>query len=717
MSTHPPEANLHAFVRSTPVSDALVRLYRERATGRLSLTLPGGGHGEVIVREGCPIALAGSIEDARRGAWLRRLVEAGLLDQELARGVLSKGRVPWVEALSDVPPESRGPVFSVLTLWQLEAALEYAHCETQFSQDLTCARIPMAFAMHPMSLLECPPPESDLPDTGRIFALDPESGVEGLPRRWAALAEVAARALGGLNGQLEAVARAMEVSRPQAAAALLTLWRGGHLTYGYPQAPPPPPAPDGPVERLGKQDYFARLSLPREADGDAVRAAHAAAVKGIPAQDPHREQLQGLYDQALRGLIDDERRAIYVEALDIGEDPNDSAVIDRLTVRYVAGEGRRLLEDGDYEQAALAFSRLVKLVPDDAMAHVNYAWSAFLASGRDEEAADKAAKRMRRATEAAPEMDTPLLFLGKIYRLAGAAAKAEAALKQAMSLNPRNPEIRSELRLVSSRAQRRGRSSVSVSPAKKAGGRGKAPSRPGRRRGKVPATDPSLLPPAIGIYLGVCLLLFVGANLIPGGGTHEPMANTPWPEDLRRLGNMEYFYVFGDPWWWIRRVVIGAAGVLGLRWLHGKGMAPKVIGEDHRWLAGALIYGLAVGYFTPVQQIAGGIGALLMTFVHVAAEQAFFIGFLHTALSRGLKRPEAAVAGVAAMFGLYQLTYMATFRGDPLQVLIEVLQIGLFAGGAYAALAWRYGAMGGSILAHLVVNTTMMIHALMSRGG
>lgn len=697
-------------MRATPVVSALFQHYQRRSTGRLIVVLPEGGQAEVRLQAGHPVALDGSVEDARRGAWLRRLAKMSIIDEGMARQVLSKGRIPWPEALAVLPDEARPSALSLLTLWRLEALATYTRCQVGFQPDEQRRDGEMSLGVHPLSLFALVLPAVSLPDDDRVFFPAERAGLSELPSAWASLAEVAARAHGGARRQMEAACRTLGLTPQQASTHLMVLCWAGHLTFGFP--PAVAQAPAAPVERkpLAEQDFFTRLDVPRETTAGAVRAAHTSKVHAMAPDDPER----ALYDEAMKALVDDERRAIIGEALDLGEDPSDKKVIDRLTARHVAAEGRRLQESGDYKAAANAFGRLVKLMPDDPMAHVNFAWSAFLGSERTEEAAKKAGKLMRRAMEAAPDMDAPLLYMGKIYRLAGMSSRAEAALKSALELNPRNPEARSELRLVASRAKKGGgKKGGGKRPGAKTTGPQRAVTSPRKR---APAHDASLLTPTLATFFGVLLLLFVAANLLPGGSVNHPISGEPWPDELQRLGNSEYFYVFGDIWWWARRLVLAVAGVLGLRWLAGKGHTPAILGEQHLWLVGALVYGGVVGFFSPIQQLAGGGAVLLMTFVHVAAEQLFFIGFIHTALSRALKRPELAVVVTGLLFGLYHLSYMSILAGGALQILVEVVQIAGFAGMAYAALAWRYQAVGAAFLAHLVVNMTMMFLSLSAQG-
>ncbi|MFN3199046.1 MAG: type II CAAX prenyl endopeptidase Rce1 family protein [Bradymonadia bacterium] len=722
MSILTPESSLAGLVHTSPVADALFRAYRNRATGRLRVTLQEGDEVEVMLRSGYPIHFEGSVEDARRGAWLRRLVDNGLIEQDTARQVLSQGRVPWAQALKVLPADAQPMVLSMLILWRLEALLSFTQCETRFIEDRTYERERAAFTLHPLVLLDLNSPLVDaLPDERRVFSVDPDMGLDNLPAAWASLAEVATRTQESVQGQVDAVCRVMALEPPEAMRKLMTLWRSGHLAFGLPVATPSPEVskPAGPVQALEALDFFARLKVTPEATAEEVEAAYRAALQGLPSGE-HQKALKALYDEAHRCLLDDERRLICAEALDLGQDPRDEEVMRKLTVRHVAAEGRRHLEAGDYEAAALRFSSLVKLVPEDPMAHVNYAWSAFLGSERDETAAKKAAKRMRRAMDVAPDMDAPLLYVGKIYRLAGMAEQAEKALKMALELNPRNTEARSELRLVTSRVQKKSsRSTLSLTGGKtvkrKTSKQSTRLGPPNKKR--APVHDASMMVPAMSAFFAVFLLMFVGANLLPGGSASPPVGGDPWPQDLRKLGNQEYYYVISDIWWWIRRLVLIGVGVLGLRWLNNKKAGPEVLGEDLKWIGVAAVYGLAVGFFTPIQQVAGGATVLLMTLIHVTAEQLFFMGFIYTALSRALKRPEMAVLITGLLFGLYHMSFMSILRGDIFQILIEVTQIAGFAGMAYAALAWRSGGLVAPFVAHLAVNMTMMISTLSSQGG
>ena len=116
----------------------------------------------------------------------------------------------------------------------------------------------------------------------------------------------------------------------------------------------------------------------------------------------------------------------------------------------------------------------------------------------------------------------------------------------------------------------------------------------------------------------------------------------------------------------------------------------RLIEKGFGWLLLGTLYGIIVGFLSPLPMTPTGLGpALGMMASHALAEQLFFTGFVGLSLLDRTPSPAMALLITAALFGLHQLTFFATLSLPPSVMLTGVLQMTAFAGGAYAFLMWR----------------------------
>ena len=180
------------------------------------------------------------------------------------------------------------------------------------------------------------------------------------------------------------------------------------------------------------------------------------------------------------------------------------------------------------------------------------------------------------------------------------------------------------------------------------------------------------------------------------------------------LGNQEYFYTSDDPFFFYRRCGLIVAGIAGisLYFRTNPFSALKHLGFRtplHFILIG-MLWGIFIGFQSPAQRISGNIEEVLaLTILHVIAEEIFFRGFLTKILHEGLQDVSVALFSSALIFGLYHITYQSFwFDTDFWMKWYWMGAIMLFAGLPYAWLYLRSKSIVAPIVAHQMVNLTMM---------
>ncbi len=726
-----PRPDLAGTLDRIALAEVFIRLLKEKRTGRLFLASPDRKGDQVIIfRSGMPVNAMSNVAEEQLGALLidQGLINRDTFDQAVEIRRQKGSRIgSALVAIDAISPRDLHRTLAKQAMERLLRAFRQHAGTFHFVSDDTAAQEDILLFADPREIVEA----------GLHASLAPTEVAEELKAygdpvlqtRARALDEDWARALTDddrqvvealrqpqpLGGVLPKIARTLKLTTEETRLRLLTLLKLGVIAVGEESIADL----EETLARLQGLDRFQVLGVGRSDETAKVQAAYqerldklgALAVPGdSPAVTRLRERIKQLLDQAAQTLADPDERAMYDRALMLGLDFEQPEARQRLEYDHFLGRGRALLTAQRYAEARECFVRAAERMADEPMVYVQLGWAQFLASNRDTTAAREAVRQAERALKLASDLDQAYLTIGKIYRLAGTMQEAEANLRKAVELNPNNSEAQSELRLIFTRdinASRRSNVTISV------GG-----------------------PVLQSLVVAFLLIggLFYAANFVPGGATEYPDlvsagASVPRsltgevavdpkarmvPPEQQRIGNQEYFYFSSDFWWWARRgalLLIGLIGVFAIARQKPKDL--QIFGPNASWVFAALPYGVAVGFLSPVQVVLSPPATVLgMTFFHVLAEQVFFIWFLCRTLTRNLGEPAAGVALTAALFGVYHLTYMHIFGQPSADALRDVAQIGAFAGGAYAVLAWRSGGLAAPLLAHLAVNGTMMIRTI-----
>ena len=207
-----------------------------------------------------------------------------------------------------------------------------------------------------------------------------------------------------------------------------------------------------------------------------------------------RRDIQAVLEKARDILSDTHMKAAYQRSQQLSLDFDDDAVRARLLKEHLLSFAQKKLDASQFEDAQDALSRVVRDHPDDEDVHIKLGWAAFLNSDRSPTQADEAATHINRAISLNRESDVAYLTLGKIYRLADAREKALRNLKKATELNPDSSEAWALLRNVN---------------AHKGG--------PATGGLKLQLDVGDGLVPAMGLTLFALAILYIGANIVPGG--------------------------------------------------------------------------------------------------------------------------------------------------------------------------------------------------------
>ena len=528
-------------------------------------------------------------------------------------------------------------------------------------------------------------------------------------------------------------------------AAVLTLIAAGYFSQ-HTQAP----ISQAPVatDKLTKQrklpkNYYRRLRVEVAATPGEIRAAHETAVErldkdmagGSVTEENHRDLLMQ-YEVAYIILSDRMMRRAFDQAQEAKVDFIADGLEARLLSEHYRKEGERALNRRGYAEAHAAFLRSGSYELTTEV-QLMCSWSNFLNGDQNKEQASEAIAEIRSLGEADSLTDQQYLYMGKVARLSDDKAQAKTFLNQAVQLNDKNQEAWGELRLLNTEKANAG-VNIAVSADTK---------------------DPK----TVVLYALMCLIiLYCGANLMPSdrtewpevGGQNAAKATAPdknrfdrlaksWkqsdeksfdsdaakeartarpteaivfnktiPGDKRVLGNVEYYHLEDDDWFWIRRALLVLFGLIGF----------AIFGREDRDYLGlnaedaglaivAVPYGLFVGFLTAVPVTITPIGTLIPMGIGTAvAEGLFFFFFVGRCLLARIERKYLAAVLTMTIFGLHQLTYFATLATEPVSTLVSgVMQVTVFAGGVCAYLLYKSKSVVPPMLLLLGIQIILML--------
>lgn len=714
-------------------------LYREKRTGRLFLCDADHAREKVVsFRQGTPISANSNTEEE----WIGELlIGQGFIDRaafdEAAEHARAHGKrigsaLIYLEKLS---PRDLKRALSVQAMERLLNAFRMQGGTFQFIADESAAEDEILLLASPRDIIE----------TGLSAALsarevtevlagygDPTFRVEDVEGFAADLHDTDRTLLSvlaegvPLSRCLDRIARVTRLTTAEARLRVLTLMQVGVLRVGGAEVA----RLEERLHALEATDFYRMLDVRRAASQEELDAAYRAKLAEYDAapraDEPDalrrlREKIAATLDRARRTLSDLDERALYERAVQLGLDFEQPEVRQRLEHEQLMQQGQSLLRQQRYADAFEAFSKAGTLIPDDPQVYVQLGWARFLASDQSGAAAGDAIADIERALRLSRENDDAYVTMGKIHRLVGDNAQAEADLRRAIEINPHNNEAQSELRLLFTRELNQG------------------------SRVKIDLSAGKGLLPMVAVAILTIAALFIGANVVPGGAEVWPDVQSARaqasaakaggeqeaalyaavvdrlqgevdltvPPDERVMGNVEYYFLPDDVFWWVRRGALLLVGLLGIFLVNREKWGDiKLLGDQPGWIMAALPYGLLLGFLTPIPDTPTAAGmAMAMGAVHLVAEVVFFFGFLGRGLLRELEQPVVALVLVFVFYALYRATFFATLAAPGSVMLQDILQGAAFIGGAYGLLLWRSGGIVAPLVAHTLLIGMMMLRA------
>lgn len=414
-------------------------------------------------------------------------------------------------------------------------------------------------------------------------------------------------------------------------------------------------------------------------------------------------------------------------------DEENAAVAAYLRERTQFEEACGDLEDGRYTAARQKFEALAQMRPKTSEYQASAAYAAFMLASDDKERFTGAG-RLREVHEQYPYCVPTLLFLSRASLKIARPKAAVRYLKTALEIEPERRDLQRDLQKAQDAAAGRVTSEssdgVSTLQSLKSGWKerlkGTAKERPKDRLPMDDNVDTGRFLTTMVVYFVVFSFLF-GTAVVVG------------------MGKDEYFYEANNGFFYIRRALLLLAGLaLSAVFLRDEKIDITDFRTDPKWLAVAIGWGLLIGYLSPAQAVRGSMPiVLVLTFIHVVAEEAFFRVFIARNLARSLSGLIAPTALGGLLFGLYHMSYYS-FSADPAEImanlraaapalkgaLIDITPeaqdaligvsspmqawqavglISLVAGVPYFLLYYLSRSFTAPFLCHLTVNVTMMV--------
>ncbi len=716
-----PKPDLAGLLDRGILATVFARIFTDGRTGRMFLVSDGRQQEKVIIfQRGIPVNAMSNIPDEQLGEMLitNGAISADIFERAVDQRREVGGRLgSALIALDALSPLALHRALSVQAMERLLNAFRQPSGTFRFVPDDAAAKEEILIFASSREVIEAGLHASlsaaEIIDELHAYGAGPIiPKTEVIAGPWGKVAipgdadvlALAQRAV-GIDALCVMAAERLRLTLQEAQLKVLTLVRVGLLGTAEKQID----ESERHLAALHGQHYFDQLGVSRTVTTPDVAAAHQRALASLgalpqsgdlPVVARNRERIKSILDTALRTLSAPDLRGMYERALQLGLDFEQPQVRARVQLEHHVGRGKQLLAQQRFAEARSEFQCAVESSPEEPLIYVHLGWSTYLGSAGDASAAAEAIRVVERALRLSSESDQAHMTIGKIYRLSGDLKQAESYLRRAIAINPHNNEAQSELRLIFTRDIF------------------------GRTPGKVRSLklESSLLTTLLVAFAAI-VTVFGVSHGVPGDLTEWPEAIRPslnylnvvpkeLPEYFRTISILEYFYVPDDGFWWGRRIGLLIFAFIGMR-VAMKSFRPGPFwGTNPVWVAVAVPYGMAIGFLSPVPFVVPELPVLLgMTAFHVVVEELFFGAFLTRALLKEYSEGLPALPIVGLAFGLYHLSYLFIFHEPTGQMIQDVLQIGTFAGVAYAVLYWKSGGLFAPILAHLLVNGTMMIRS------
>jgi CheY-like chemotaxis protein/tetratricopeptide (TPR) repeat protein len=208
------------------------------------------------------------------------------------------------------------------------------------------------------------------------------------------------------------------------------------------------------ADRISAQDDFELFGIEAGVSDGEVQAVYRKLVESFPSIPPELDDLaskvRSRIDQVYGRVGNQDSRAAFAALRNTNEnrrapDPEGARVVD---AESWFRKGQACLNADDVHGAIEALGMAMHLDPDqgDYAAHLGYAL--YQSDPESAVIRREALEHIAKGVKLAPDRVTPLLFLGRVFRLTGNAAMAEKVLRRGLELSADHHGLLQELCLL-----------------------------------------------------------------------------------------------------------------------------------------------------------------------------------------------------------------------------------------------------------------------------
>jgi CheY-like chemotaxis protein/tetratricopeptide (TPR) repeat protein len=222
---------------------------------------------------------------------------------------------------------------------------------------------------------------------------------------------------------------------------------------------------DAMAREMRSENYFEVLRLTTEADDMAVQGSYDAIVRRVHpdrfrnASGSLRHLAGELYElagKAREALEDRQSRIRYVSNMNRGsrklrEQEKSKRALAAETAFQNAKEAQR---SRDFEGALILYGKALECYPEEGEYCAHYGWCLHQCHPDNAVILQEAIEHVRRGVKLARDRETPYLFLGRLYKVAGRTDAAEKMFNRAVAVQPRCVEALREIRLINMRREK-----------------------------------------------------------------------------------------------------------------------------------------------------------------------------------------------------------------------------------------------------------------------
>jgi len=220
------------------------------------------------------------------------------------------------------------------------------------------------------------------------------------------------------------------------------------------------------ARRISAQDDFSVLEVGESATDEEVREAYERTLAAVPLDRIPGEleslvelgaRVRNRIEKAYEHLRDTDSRQAFAALRRQGEaaEARRKDASRALDAETWFRKGEKSLASKRYDEAVESFGMACHLDPTEGEYAAHLGYSLYLSNPSNELVHREALEHIAKGVKLSPDRETPLLFLGRVFRAKGELENARKVFRRAIRIKPDCHAALRELRLIESRATKR----------------------------------------------------------------------------------------------------------------------------------------------------------------------------------------------------------------------------------------------------------------------